>query len=184
MATYQWLRTSRSSGVARRAFTFRELLIIVGILGVLLGILVPTVAAVRNSARATECLVNLRQISGAMRQYAVDFQGLLPDPYLNQKSWEASIYSYVAGKGTFICPSDNEVAPATGSSYDWRDTGDPKTTVAGQNLWTIARGNAVFVFDALPGWHGKHHVNAVDIDGSARDWDEVTCFNDLGKPVR
>ena len=114
----------------------------------------------------------------------MDSQGLLPDPFVNQKSWEASLDGYLLAKGIFLCPDDREVAPATGSIYDWRDTGDAKTTVAGQNLWSITRGNAVFIFDALPGWHAPHHINAVDIDGTARDWGEVECFNDLGKPVR
>jgi len=169
---------------APRGFTVGELLIVIGIVGLVIGIVVPAIAAVRNSARSTQCLMNLRQISVAMRQYAADSQGVLPDPFVNQKSWEASLSGYLSAKAAFICPSDHEVAPATGSSYDWRDTGDVKTTVAGQNLWSITRGNAVLIFDALPGWHSSHHINAVDVDGSAQNWGEVDCFNDLGKPVR
>lgn len=111
-------------------------------------------------------------------------QGVLPDPYLNKKSWEASLTPFIAEAGTFVCRADFEVAPAVGSSYDWRDTGKADTTLAGQSLDSVKRPGAVLVFDALPGWHGKGRINVACVDGSTRQMNDQECFKDLGEAIR
>ena len=65
-----------------------------------------------------------------------------------------------------------------GSSYDWRDTGDPYTTLAAQGI-AEARGDAVLVFDALPGWHRQKTMTAVRISGAAEVMAEQDCLGDL-----
>lgn len=60
------------------AFTLVELLVVIGIIAVLVGILLPTLAKVRQQALNTNCASNLRQIVTACHSYAADFKGFLP----------------------------------------------------------------------------------------------------------
>jgi prepilin-type N-terminal cleavage/methylation domain-containing protein len=167
--------------VRRRAFSLIELLVVIAILGVLIAILIPVMRRARTASQSVTCLANLRQISVAFHLFAEQNGKRYPDPSVTRVSWEASLAPYTVGN-TFACPADAEIFPSVGSSYDWRDTPSPATTLAGKMTGEAARSSLVLAFEALPGWHSKKRINAVLLDGSARDMDYDICLQDLEKP--
>lgn len=167
---------------ARSAFSLVELLVVIGIIAILMSLVIGGVTKLRANASTLRCISNLRQIAGAFSAYASNNGGRLPDPLRDQVPWEASLKSYMPDDSVLQCPADNEVYPFVGSSYDWRDTGDPGTTLAGQ-LMGSAGGDLVLAFESLPGWHEKKKINVVRVDGSAQTLDQQECFADLVRPV-
>lgn len=63
---------------SRNAFTLVELLVVIGIIALLISILLPSLAAARNSARTTVCLSNLRQIGIQNAMYLNHYQVFPP----------------------------------------------------------------------------------------------------------
>jgi type II secretory pathway pseudopilin PulG len=167
-----------------RGFSYTELLVVIGIVGALTALLVPLVGRSRASAQSVTCLAHLRQIGGALFQYAADNDKRFPDPFETQTSWEQLLRKYLPDEGVFRCPADGELFPAVGSSYDWRDTGRLETTFAGRVMTDTTRADPVLAFEALPGWHVKGRMNAVTLSGAAQSMDQEACMEDLQQPIR
>src|SRR4051794_40268280 len=72
--------STHSKPAAHRAagFSLIELLVVIGIIGVLLGILLPVMEKVRHKGYIDACASNLRQIGQAMQMYANENRGALP----------------------------------------------------------------------------------------------------------
>jgi prepilin-type N-terminal cleavage/methylation domain-containing protein/prepilin-type processing-associated H-X9-DG protein len=71
-------RPGRRARFAGGGFTLIELLVVIGIIAVLVALLLPALARARESARAVQCLSQLRQVGLAFHGYAVDNEGKTP----------------------------------------------------------------------------------------------------------
>ena len=95
--------SSRSEQVhARAGFTLVELLVVIAIIGILVGMLLPAINSVRESARRVSCQNNLRQIGLAVLNYAgahndrlpALWQTAHPEPWQNF-SWRVDLLPYL-----------------------------------------------------------------------------------------
>lgn len=66
---------------ARRAFTLVELLVVIGIIGLLAALLMPVLGRASEFARRSTCASNVAQIYAAARQYSLYFDEYLPNLY-------------------------------------------------------------------------------------------------------
>jgi prepilin-type N-terminal cleavage/methylation domain-containing protein len=113
-----------------RAFTLVELLVVIGIVGILIAILLPALGRARESANRTSCLSNLRQIGVYLQQYQNQYRGQIP-VYITPKYVDKIIYSGVVNDYTnlgLLVPAN--IAPQSGSEMG-RVFYCPGSTVAG-----------------------------------------------------
>jgi prepilin-type N-terminal cleavage/methylation domain-containing protein len=165
----------------RPGFSLIELLVVVGIIGILIGILVPVITRAQAASRSVTCVSTLRNIGVAFNSYASANNMTYPDPSSVEQSWEQLLAPY--HNGEFKCPSDEELYPTVGSSYDWRDTPEARTTLSGVPLAAVKRPNVILAFEALSGWHKKRMINVVQVDGAVKTIPDDECFADLDTSI-
>jgi len=93
-------------------FTLVELLVVISIIGILIALLLPAIAAAREAARRTQCLNNLSQLGLAVHNFEYHFESLPPGvtnpdgPIRNEAqgihvSWIVKILPYMEQRPVF-----------------------------------------------------------------------------------
>jgi prepilin-type N-terminal cleavage/methylation domain-containing protein len=99
------LRVRRSAG-----FTLIELLVVIAIIAILAAILFPVFAQVRDKARQSACLSNVKQIALGFAMYRQDWDGFTPfagwEGRYYHDEWQFTIQPYLKSAGVLRCPSD------------------------------------------------------------------------------
>jgi type II secretory pathway pseudopilin PulG len=166
-----------SADKARRGFSTTEMLVSIGILALLVGITIPVLSGVKRSHARAQCAANLHSIGIAFTLYNQDYRDYYPIPTPNAQ-WEDLLRPYTP-RATFHCAADSELFAALSSSYDWRDTGNPNTTLAGRRTIQVSHFDLALAFDALPEWHQKGRIQVLRANQSVELMDLPSFFQDM-----
>ena len=119
-------------------FTLIELLVVIAIIAILAAILFPVFQRVRENARRTACLSNMKQLGLGVVQYTQDYDERMPSatdgnsgnatlggwmyytgfstPNVRFDPTQGSVYSFTKSTGVYVCPDDS-AAQTSHDSY-------------------------------------------------------------------
>lgn len=121
-------------------FTLVELLVVLGIIGVLIGLLMPSMRKARMASQQTVCASNLRQVGAALLLYVNDNQQKLPfvveplwrpdgsvdlnadpsDPVASPQSFMNVMKRYIGEGKILMCPAAATAYPAKDPKVSYR----------------------------------------------------------------
>ena len=104
-------------------FTLLELMIVVGIIGLLAAIAIPSFYKARTRSQQNVCMANLKQIDGAAQQWALENRKTSSDTYTL-----ANVSDFLKGSVVPTCPAGGVYSPGNTVGET------PTCTIAGHTL--------------------------------------------------
>jgi len=93
-------------------FTVLELLVVIGILGILMALLIPSLSKTKEKGKQTRCVANLHQLSIATQLYISQFESFPGHKWSvgdgKSDRWPVAIASELKAEKFLICPSTPE----------------------------------------------------------------------------
>lgn len=109
-------------------FTLVELLVVIGIIGILSSMLLPGLSRAREAARRASCASNLRQVGLSLKMYASESSGRfppvqqamgddcdIPNPGIMMFNGPSMYPEYMPDAEILVCPS----SPTATDQYEW-----------------------------------------------------------------
>ncbi len=146
-----------------RAFSIIVLLVVIGIIGILLALLLPTLSSARRQSRSLACKAQLQNIGVAFQMYLNENAGWYPpaiySPTFNPNNLPPItdfLGRYVEdNKRVWRCPGDEHYFPKYGLSYSYyQELGERKITQT--FFYKVLRSSSLvpILWDAEGAFHG------------------------------
>lgn len=128
----KYMNIGNSSMIRRKSgFTLIELLVVISIIAVLMSIMMPALARVREQAKQVSCMSNMKSLAQAIMVYSNDYEGRYPlsggrdaagglwGAYPYSPYWDARLLPYLGASDVDISVDADETTDS-GKREDWK----------------------------------------------------------------
>ena len=143
--------------IKRTGFTLVELLVVIGIIGILVGLLLPAVQKIRESANRTKCANNLKQIGLAVHTHDSTYRGFPTLGWFDDNGRVYSVYFEIRPL----------IVEMHGTLQVWQGmTAGPKSQLAGWafQLLPFLEQNNVYTPLQVRGFFNPHNDASLEFD--------------------
>ena len=167
-----------------KKFTLIEILVVVAIIGILISLLVPSLAVARDKSRTAVCKSNLKQMGSAQNYFADDNDGFIVHEY-NNTWWPLVLYD-----GNYLSPVEKAVTcPSEPFDGNWRNVPNNRNQIIYGSAYNYSnkskRNGAMYGGSKADGTRYKLiKINGVDLASSFFHYADSGKVDDDGKFIQ